>query len=551
MDGMHKASQTSEPARGAQSKQPVRCAATKHRAMRPIDIDAYYQAVCTKDSTFDGYFFVGVSSTGIYCRPICRVKTPKQQHCRFFSIAAQAEAAGFRPCMRCRPELAPADRYWSSEDASDILARKAASIIDGAKQHDGSPKRSASSMTDIANLLGISDRHLRRVFENYWGVSPLQYRQTQRLLRAKQLLVDSQLPISRVAALAGFSSLRRFNDSFHNHYRLSPSKLRANNANERTGSPDHSITLRLDYRPPFDVQAMLNFWRIRSLNNLELIGAHDLFRTLAIVHPASPSRHLVGWVHCCFDPLRPLLSLTISESLLPAIHGLVGIVRAAFDLDADPALIDASLSTDFPASAGLRLPGAFDGFELAVRAVIGQQVSVAAARTFAQRIVDRFGTRLRLVSPPHQLLDTNKPKLEQLRLFPRPQILAQASSDALGALGIVRQRQVAIVSLAKAMVSGAIRLDPVGDDKQAIRQTVQQLCDLPGFGEWTAQYIAMRALKYSDALPAGDVALHRALGLHGEVLAKRQTLERSKAWMPWRSYAVIRAWHSLAQAASC
>ena len=207
MDGMHKASQTSEPARGAQSKQPVRCAATKHRAMRPIDIDAYYQAVCTKDSTFDGYFFVGVSSTGIYCRPICRVKTPKQQHCRFFSIAAQAEAAGFRPCMRCRPELAPAERYWSSEDASDILARKAASIIDGAKQHDGSPKRSASSMTDIANLLGISDRHLRRVFENYWGVSPLQYRQTQRLLRAKQLLVDSQLPISRVAALASAATL--------------------------------------------------------------------------------------------------------------------------------------------------------------------------------------------------------------------------------------------------------------------------------------------------------------------------------------------------------
>ncbi len=515
------------------------------RGSRQLDTERCYEAICTKDSNFDGYFFVGVSSTGIYCRPICRVKTPKQKNCHFFSIAAQAEAAGFRPCLRCRPELAPENRHWSSEDAGVILAREAAALLDGGRQYASGHANRHQSITAIAQRLGISDRHLRRVFESYWGISPLQYRQTQRLLRAKQLLVDSQLPMSRIATLSGFSSLRRFNDSFQAHYQLSPSQLRAVGFKHGFERSADSVTVRLDYRPPFDVQAMLGFWQQRAIHGLELIGHNELFRTIVIDHHETPSKSLIGWIRCIFHPIRPQLNLTLSESLLPALHRLLKIVRDAFDLDADPALIHAQLSADFPDGEGLRVPGAFDGFELAVRAILGQQVTVAAARIFAQRLVDRFGMPLRPVVLPSKSLNPTNAAPGNLRLFPRPQALIQASSDALGSLGIVKQRQAAIDSVAKALLAGELRLEPIAHDKAAIEHTVHQLCKLPGIGAWTAQYIAMRALKSGDALPAGDLALHRALGLQGTSRVMQQTLDRSKTWIPWRSYAVIRAWHSI------
>lgn len=511
-----------------------------------LDPTTCYQAICTKNAQYDGHFFVGISSTGIYCRPICRVKTPKQEHCHFFLMAAQAEAAGFRPCMRCRPELAPADRHWSTEDAGAILACQAAALLDR-PYWSARPRASGiESMADVAQKLGISDRHLRRVFERHWGITPLQYRQTQRLLRAKHLLVDSQLPMAQVATLSGFSSLRRFNDSFQAHYQLSPSRLREHGVRQAGPAMDGTVRVRLDYRPPLDLKALMGFLRQRALKGIETVGEHCLTRTIDMQHPRALNKRLKGWIQCRFDPVRPQVCLIFSESLLPGLHPLIKRVREAFDLDADPHLIHQVLNVDFPDGEGLRVPGAFDGFELAVRAVLGQQVTVAAGRTFAQRMVDRFGTQLRLIGERSPCLTVENIALDALKLFPKPQAIAQASSDALGALGIVKQRQAALISLAKAVIAGDLRLEPMPHDEAAIAHTIQVLCKLPGIGEWTAQYVAMRALGHRDALPAGDVALHRALGLQGMPKAKQQTMAHAKAWMPWRSYAVIRAWHSLA-----
>jgi AraC family transcriptional regulator of adaptative response / DNA-3-methyladenine glycosylase II len=401
-------------------------------------------------------------------------------------------------------------------------------------------------MADIAQKLGISDRHLRRVFESHWGITALQYRQTQRLLRAKQLLIDSDLPMAQIAALSGFSSVRRFNDCFHSHYDLSPSRLRQTGIRQTRPAADGTVSVRLDYRPPLDVQALLGFWGKRALKGIEVVDEHCLTRTIDLAHPRASNKRLIGWIQCHFSPLRPQLSLVLSESLLPGLQALIKRVREAFDLDADPQLIHQVLRDDFPFGEGLRVPGSFDGFELAVRAVLGQQVTVAAGRTFAQRIVDRFGTQLRLIGTSGQCISADHVAIDDLKLFPKPQAIAQASSDALGALGIVKQRQAALRSLAQAVIAGDLRLEPIPHDEAAIAHTIQVLCKLPGIGEWTAQYIAMRALRHRDALPAADGALHRAIGLHGTSKAKQQTIERSKQWSPWRSYAVIRAWHSLA-----
>jgi len=484
--------------------------------------DACYLALKARDARFDGRFFTGVTSTGIYCPPVCSVRTPKRENCRFFAHAARAESAGFRPCLRCRPELAPGTVHWSIQDASGILAQQAARLLDDPDAWADTDL----SVQALADRLGVSDRHLRRIFEAAFGVTPMQYLQTRRLLTAKQLLADTALPVTQVALCSGFASVRRFNDAFVAHYHLSPTQLRR----AGNGPAGAGTTVRLGYRPPYDVPTLGDFLRRRQVHPVELVtpGAAD-WRFARTLRVQSGGRAATGWLQAQFDPLHAQLVLQVSDGVREVLPTVIRRVRQAFDLDADPSAINAVLHAHFPDGDGLRVPGCFDGFELAVRAVLGQQITVAAARTLAQRMVDRFG----------EPLDTMLPGLS--RLFPLPGALAQASADALGALGIVRQRQRAIQALAQAVACGALRLSASTD----VPSTIAALKALPGIGDWTAQYIAMRALRWPDAFPAGDVALHKALGVQGQPHPARVAEDRSAAWRPWRSYAVLRAWSSL------
>jgi AraC family transcriptional regulator, regulatory protein of adaptative response / DNA-3-methyladenine glycosylase II len=511
--------------------------------------DACYLALKTRDARFDGRFFTAVTSTGIYCRPVCKVRCPKRENCRFFRLAAQAEQAGFRPCLRCRPELAPSGALqgawpeggaavWSVQDASSILAQQAARLLDApdAWSDDG-----LTSMRQLASRLGVSERHVRRIFEAHWGVSPLQYWQTRRLLTAKQLLTDTRLPVAQVAGLSGFASVRRFNDAFVGHYRLQPRALRKESGKGAgigdgkglAGIHDEALVLRAAYRPPYDVAAMLRFFATRQIESMEHvdIAAQTITRTLRISPTQANAAPLQGWVQARFVPGSCTVSLRISASLGPALPTVLARLRAWLDLDADPQAINALLLADFPSTEGLRVPGTLDGFELAVRAVLGQQITVAAARTLGARLVAHFGEPL---ATPTLLGQVN-------RLFPTPATLAKADPDVLGQLGITKQRQKAIQAIAHAVVQDQLSLHPGAD----VPATLAALQALPGIGPWTAHYIALRALRWPDAFPAGDVALHKALGVQDQPRPAQAAEAASQRWRPWRSYAVLRAWSRL------
>ena len=502
--------------------------------------DACYAALKARDARFDGSFFTGVTSTGIYCRPVCSVKAPKRENCRFFGHAAQAESAGFRPCLRCRPELAPHSVAWSIQDASFILAHQAARLLDEPEVWAPSMSTEATGITprtaarqapvnisSLAQKLGISSRHLRRIFETHFGVSPLQYLQTRRLHTAKQLLADTRIPITQVALMSGFASVRRFNAAFLAHYQLNPTRLRQ--VNPKAGNTQ-GIVIKLGYRPPYDMAVMHEFLQTHRINAIEVIAAcaHEYWSRRTFGVDVAGSRH-TGWLHMQFDVDRHHLVLTVSDSLRDVLPLVIRRVRATFDLDADPHAINAALHDDFPKGDGMRVPGSLDGFELAVRAVLGQQITVAAARTLTDRLVLKFG----------EVISTPWPELS--RLFPTPAALAATSGDVLeqmGKLGIVRQRQTAIVGLARAVVNEGLQLHSGAD----VEQTVLALKTIPGIGDWTAQYIAMRALRWPDAFPAGDVALHKRLGVQGLKNPAKQAEAASLVWKPWRSYAVIRTW---------
>lgn len=478
----------------------------------PLDAAACYRAMQSHDARFDGMFFTAVTSTGIYCRPVCRVRTPRRENCRFFRHAAQAEAAGFRPCLRCRPELAPRLRIWSGEDASHLLAMQAARLID-------TPEVWSEGGIDVAQVaarLGIGDRHLRRVFQAHLGVTPMQYVQTRRLLAAKQLLADTALPITQVAMASGFASVRRFNAAFLSTYGLSPRALRGHRAEVVS---DEGIVLRLGWRPPFDVSALLAFFAGRALAGVETVDAGNLriARTVRM-----PQIEGCGWIDVHFQPEKCHVEVRVAPALAGCLPALIERVRGWFDLDADPGVIDAALCGAFPGTHGMRVPGTLDGFELAIHAIVGQQVSVVAARTLLSRLVAAFGESVATPFP------------DLVRAFPTPQALRDASEDRLGALGIVRQRQAAIRALAGEVLAGRLNLQPGGD----VPATMVALRALPGIGDWTAQYIALRALRWPDAFPAGDIALRKAMGAG----TAREVETRAQAWRPWRGYAVLRAW---------
>lgn len=492
------------------------------------DSDLHYRALQSRDARFDGQFFTGVTSTGVYCRPVCRVRTPKQENCRFFRLAAQAEQAGFRPCLRCRPELAPlaspswADPAWSTQDASTLLARQAARLLDTPEAWPDAPAR----VDSLTRKLGISGRHLRRIFQAEWGVTPMQYLQTRRLLCAKQLLTDTDLSAHQVAALSGFSSVRRFNDAFVSHYQLQPTALRRKQTSKSPGTEaDTCTTLRCTYRPPYAVDAMLQFFAQRAVPGLECVLPEQrvLRRTLRCTAGA---RTYMGWVQAQFLVDKHEVELRISEALTPMLPSVLARVRHWLDLDADAPRIEDALGAAFVDATGMRVPGTLDGFELAVRAILGQQVTVAAARTYAQRLVEHVGGY------------TQTPWPDLCRVFPDAHTLAQVAPESLGELGIVRQRQRAILTLAAEVASDRLHLHPGAD----VPSTMAALQALPGIGAWTAQYIAMRALHWPDAFPGGDVALQSALGVRDSAQPAHRAQSLSQVWRPWRSYAVMRLW---------
>lgn len=500
------------------------------RVLPDLDDTACYRAMCSHDARFDGRFFTAVTSTGIYCRPVCRVRAPRQANCRFFALAAQAEQAGFRPCLRCRPELAPQQRHWSNEDASSILLQQATRLLDNPQDWSSNADPGAQPGATVARLasrLGISDRHLRRIFAIGLGVSPLQYLLTRKLLCAKQLLTDSEWPITEVAHASGFASVRRFNAAFLAQYRINPSHFRRAPAALRGKAvPGHSVTLC--WRPPHDMAALLGFLADRQMDGVEHFqGGASLgwARTLRLQHMG---REHTGWLRGWCEPEANRLRLQISPGLRLVWPLVIGRVRQWLDLDADPLAINAVLHPHFPSADGLRVPGCMDGFELAVRAVLGQQITVQAARVLATRLVAQWGTPI----------DTDLPALH--RLFPTAQALACADANALGEMGIVRQRQAAIQALARAVCESQIELNPMAH----VPRTLDALLALPGVGPWTAHYIAMRALRWPNAWPSGDVALIKGLQLNPQAgsSARKRADAVASVWQPWRSYAAVRTW---------
>ena len=492
-----------------------------------LDDNALYAALCARDARFDGLFFTAVKTTGVYCRPVCRVRQPLRRNCHFFALAAQAEAAGYRPCLRCRPELAPAVApAWSHHDAAQTLATQALPLLSAAAQ---SSSVRGQGVGAVARQLGVSTRHLHRLMVKVWGVSPAQYAMTCRLLAAKRWLTDTLLPVSQVALLSGFGSARRLQCAFAGAYRLQPTAVRRlSRADSRIGS--EGLVVHLAYRPPLDHTALLAFFRQRAVVGLEwVVDAHghtpaQLLRTLTVTQG---TRTLDGWVAVQWVVERDQVRLVLSEGLLPVLPQVVTKVRAWLDLDADPAAIDAGLKAAFPGTEGWRVPGTLDGFELAVRAVLGQQITVAAARTLVTRLVNALGKRIETPWP------------ELTHVFPSAEAIATCSAEVLGAVGIVRQRQRALQALAQAVHTEALSLEP-GAPLQA---TLGALQTLPGIGDWTAQYIAMRALRWPDAFPSGDVALHNRLGVRAMPHPAQAALRAAEVWRPWRAYAVIRIWH--------
>ncbi|MDR0576230.1 MAG: helix-turn-helix domain-containing protein [Candidatus Accumulibacter sp.] len=484
-----------------------------------INDGGLYEAFKAKDVRFDGRFFVGISSTGIYCRPVCRAKQPKAENCTFYHTAAEAEQAGYRPCLLCRPELAPGH---SVTDATTDLAYRAARMLEG-------ECGSGQKLDDMAGQLGCTDRHLRRVFTAEYNVPPVQYLQTCRLLLAKNLLTDTNLSVLEVAMASGFGSLRRFNDLFKKYYRLSPTGLREKQTKEKRQNND--ITLTLGYRPPYRWAQILNFFGDRAIKGVELVHDGEYMRTVQL--ETAEGKSVVGWMRVGHKPGQNALTVTISETLLPVLPQVLARVRHLFDLYSDPYAIYETLQSMNEIRPGLcvlgtRLPGCFDVFEMSVRAVLGQQITVKAAGTLAARIVNTYGT----------------PIQEDIAglgyIFPSPEIILAMGDDVknnLGALGVTGARSRTIRELARALAQGEIDLGVCVQPEEEMKK----LMKIRGIGSWTAQYIAMRAMEWTDSFLETDMGVKKALPNH----STKELLNIANAWRPWRSYATVNLWNTL------
>ena len=482
-----------------------------------LDPDVCYRALATRDPRFDGRIFVAVRTTGIYCRPICPARTPKRENVRFFASAAAAQEAGFRPCLRCRPEISPDSAAWRG--TSNTVSRALALIEAGALDEAG--------VDALADRLGVGGRQLRRLFRQHLGASPLAVAQTRRVHLAKQLIHDTGLSMADVALASGFGSIRRFNETFQRLFRRPPASLRRGG---RSRSPDAAtVRLQLAYRPPYDWDAMLAFLAQRAVAGVETAANGRYARTIAVGGTQ-------GFLTVEPGP-RNSLQVAVSLPHLAGLPSVIAGVRRQFDLAADPASIGEHLADDpllrplVAARPGLRSPGAWDSFELAVRAILGQQITVGAAARLAARLAGQFGPEA--VDPAARALGLS-------RLFPAAADLAGRDIAGLGLMPAARA--AALAGLATAVAGDPGLLSPRGDLDAAIAA----LRALPGVGEWTAQYIAMRALQESDAFPAADVGLLRAMtDAAGRRPSPAQLLARAERWRPWRAYGAQHLWTSL------
>lgn len=470
-----------------------------------------YRAVQARDARYDGRFFTCVKTTGIYCRPICPARPPKLENCTFVPTAAAAQAAGYRPCLRCRPESSPDFDAWRGTEATVSRAMK---LIEAGALDQGNLKT-------LASRLGVGERQLRRLFSHHLGAPPIAVAQTRRVLLAKQLIHETDLSMVDVALASGFGSVRRFNETFQRLYGRSPAKLRRRSS---AGAIGPEITILLPYRPPYDWQAMLHFLKRREISGLELVTDNSYSRVIEF-------DDAVGTVNMTHVPARSSLQVTTRIGELKALPKIITRVRRQFDLGAEPIAIASALSCDpllaplVAARPGLRVAGAWDGFEIAIRAVLGQQITVKSATTLAHRIVVALGTPV--------ADKTNVPGLTHL--FPHPE---QFKFESLARLGMPRNRAMTLVAIAEAVKADPFLFDP----HHNLDDAIANLQRLAGVGEWTAQYIAMRALGESDAFLAADVALQRSYARNGSRPSAKKLLACAQRWRPWRAYAVAHLW---------
>ncbi len=483
--------------------------------VRPMNMDfeACWRAFVTRDPRFDGRIFGAVKTTGIYCRPICPARSPKPENMTFYPSAAAAQQAGYRPCLRCRPEASPDLGAWRG--TSNTVSRALALIDAGAM--DG------RAVDALAGRLGVGERQLRRLFRQHLGASPVTVAQTRRVLLAKQLIQETRLPMGEVALASGFGSVRRFNETFQQLFGRPPGDLRRSRGAE-TPAAD-GITVRLPYKPPYDWTAMIRFLAARAISGVERVEADRYARTLQVDGA------------CGLVIVTPredhALQAEIHFAKLQALPAVIARVRRVFDLSADPSLIGAHLSQDpllapmVAARPGLRTPGAWDGFELAVRAILGQQITVTAARSLASRLVALYGEPWE--APVAGALGLN-------RVFPSAKRMVGMD---LAVLGMPRSRGAALECLARTVVADPTIFTPRAD----LATAIATLKALPGVGEWTAQYIALRELREPDAFPYSDIGLLRAMAdAEGVRPSAQQLLDRSETWTPWRAYAAQHLW---------
>lgn len=479
------------------------------------DREVCYRALQSRDARFDGLLFVGVTSTGIYCRPVCPARTANLENCRFFGSAAAAQEAGFRPCLRCRPETAPDLASWRG--TSNTVSRALALIADGALDGVG------TSVEILAERLGVGERQLRRLFHQHLGASPIAVAQTRRVLFAKQLIHETRMPMTEIALAAGFGSVRRFNEIFQELFHRPPSALRRKNSASSAGA---GVTLHLRYRPPYDWTAMLGFLRARAIPGVEVVEKGKYLRTVEV-------GGFAGSVEVVHLPQRQSLGVTIRFPDVKSFPAIVTRVRRVFDVGADIETIDAHLSCDpllAPLVAqrpGLRAPGGWDGFELAVRAILGQQISVGAARRLAGQFIALHGAAVPAGYVSHPDLSHVFPSAARI-----------ASAESIG-LPMPAAREASLKALAQAAVADPNLFRPFG----SIENAIMRLRAIRGVGEWTAQYIALREIREMDAFPASDIGLLRgAAKLNGLRSTSTGLLDRAESWRPWRAYAAQHLW---------
>lgn len=494
--------------------------------------DMCYKVIKSQDARFDGIFFTAVKTTGIYCRPICRVSAPKSENCAFYDSAVEAEINGFRPCLRCRPELAPG--YAEFEQNTGLMSM----IIQYFEEQNYRPGTIKSS----AEYFGISTRHVTRLFQQAMGVSPQSFIMTKRLLMAKGLLTDTTLPIAEIALIVGFGSISRFNDAFKKNYNLAPTSLRKENS--RKVEKDDAIKVKLAYRPPYNWPLMISFYKMRTIPGVESVTDAGIYRRSLQIK--QDNQVYSGWLEIKPEPENHRVIATISKSLEKVLMVVVKRIRVAFDLDAMINLQNPELPE------GIRLPGCFDAFEMSTRAILGQQITVKAARTLTKRMVNLLGSS---AMSPWEEITHHFPTAKQITILKEP------ITEILGPLGIIKSRSNSIFALANSIANGEIRLES-GVNPEIEKE---KLLSLKGIGPWTAEYLTMRGISWPDAFPVTDIGVKHALtpllvdengdkimdnkeGSTKYVLNKRYekyALQYAEAFRPWRSYLTIALWASL------